>query len=166
MRGWASNATRTPELRPATAPQFDARLRPGNRWPDTLYGKYNRRRYIELLVVHDSGEHDGDQHVKNRADQKRAEMILDEIRGRLRKDGGDVNSQITEQLREISGPSDGYRGTANDILQEQIPADDPGDEFSQGGIGVGISAPGHWKQRCKFGVAKGGTKAAQRRDNE
>jgi hypothetical protein len=57
-------------------------------------------------------------------------MIVGEIQWRLRKGGGDVNSQITEQFREISGPSDGYRATAKDILQEQVSADDPGDEFS------------------------------------
>ncbi len=48
---------------------------------------------------------------------------------------------------------------AEGVLQNQVPADDPGHQFAQSGVGVGVSRAGDGNHRGQFGVAKPGEDA-------
>ena len=50
--------------------------------------------------------------------------------------------------------------------ENQIPADDPGENFAERGVGVGVGAAGDGRHRREFGVAQGGERAAQAGDGE
>ena len=43
-----------------------------------------------------------------------------------------------KQIVEIAGPANGDSDRGNAVLENEVPAGDPGQEFSQRGIGVGI----------------------------
>ena len=45
-----------------------------------------------------------------------------------------------EQLDEVVGPARGNRARAHGVFQREIPADDPGEQFPQGSVGIGVSA--------------------------
>ncbi len=59
-----------------------------------------------------------------------------------------------QQTHEVARPADGDRRAADGIFQDQIPADDPGRELAQRGIGVGIGAAGNRQERRQLGVAE------------
>ena len=48
---------------------------------------------------------------------------------------------------------------ADGVLEDQVPADDPGDEFAHGGVGVGVGAAGDGDHGGEFGVAEAGEAA-------
>ena len=53
---------------------------------------------------------------------------------------------------EITGPSDGDRGSTKKVFQNQIPSDHPGEEFPHRGIGVGVRAARHGNHGRKLGA--------------
>ena len=61
-----------------------------------------------------------------------------------------------KEAHHIAGPANRDRGRAERVLEDKIPADDPGDELAQGGIGVRIGAAGDWNHGSHFGVAQAG----------
>src|SRR5579871_3925645 len=65
----------------------------------------------------------------------------------------------------MGGEADADGHVADGVLEDEVPADDPGDEFAHGGVGVGVSAAGNGDHRGEFGVADG-SKAADDRDED
>ena len=47
-------------------------------------------------------------------------------------------TQTAEQLDKIVGPTLGHRHVADRVFQDQIPADDPGDDFAERRVGIGV----------------------------
>ena len=71
-----------------------------------------------------------------------------------------------EEFDGVAGPTDRHRGGGEEIFQNQIPADDPGKELTQGGVSVGIGATRRGDHGGVFGVAEAGKEAAHPRDGE
>ncbi len=48
---------------------------------------------------------------------------------------------------------------AEGVFENQIPADDPGDQLAEGGVGIGVSRAGDGNHRGQFGVTEAGEDA-------
>ena len=70
--------------------------------------------------------------------------------------GRQVDVQLLQQAHEIAGPPGGYGGGAKSIFEDQVPADDPGDQLAQGGIAVGVSGAGDGNNGGELRIAKPG----------
>ena len=68
---------------------------------------------------------------------------------------GELQAEAAEELAEIARPGDGHRDVAHGVLQHQVPADDPGHDLAQRGVGIGVGAAGDGDQRGELGVAQG-----------
>ena len=68
-----------------------------------------------------------------------------------------------EQLDEVVGPAGRNRARTHGIFQREVPADDPGEQLTQRGIGIGVSAARQRNHRGKFRVAKPRKSAPQPR---
>ena len=83
----------------------------------------------------------------------------------LRPDGK-LDSEQPQQRLEITGPADRHDRDDQRIFEQQIPADDPGDEFAKHRVSIGVGAAGDWNHRGEFGVAQGGRAAGDAGDDE
>ncbi len=70
-----------------------------------------------------------------------------------------VQAEPVQQVDHVGGKAhaDGHVGAG--VFEDQIPADDPGDELAQGGVGVGIGRAGNGNHGREFGVAEAGERA-------
>src|SRR5690606_18116828 len=75
-----------------------------------------------------------------------------------------VNSKTFKEVVEISAPGDRHHYVANRIFKDQGPADDPGNYFAKGNIGIRVSAAGYRYTAGKFGITKGGESARNSSD--
>ncbi len=75
-------------------------------------------------------------------------------------------ANLLHESREVSGPSHGDGGGAEEILEDQVPADDPGNKFTERRIAVRIGAPGDRDHAREFGVAQAREKASESGYNE
>ena len=60
---------------------------------------------------------------------------------------GNDRPSWSEQRDEVARPADRDRRRAERVLEDQVPADDPGDELAQRRVGVGVGGarrPGRW----------------------
>ena len=71
-----------------------------------------------------------------------------------------------KEFDEVVGPAGGYGAGAHGVFQREIPPDDPGDEFAEGGVGVGIGGPGERNHGGEFGVAETREGAAETGENK
>ena len=86
---------------------------------------------------------------------------------RRRAEGrGDIDAEVVEEFDGVAGPSDGDRGGGEEVFQDKVPADDPGEEFAEAGVGVCVSAAGGGNHGGVLGVAEAGKEAADARDGE
>ena len=60
-----------------------------------------------------------------------------------------------EEIHDVLGEAHAYGHIADGVFEDEIPADDPGDDFAHGGVGVGIRAAGNRNHRGEFGVTDG-----------
>ena len=58
--------------------------------------------------------------------------------------------------RHVCGESDADRHVADGVLEDQVPADDPGDQLAHGGVGVGVGAARDGDHRRQLGIAEAG----------
>ncbi len=95
-------------------------------------------------------------------------MVARRIEGKRRagQRRGDVDMEVAQKARHIARPADGDRRRAESVFEQQVPADDPGDEFAHGGVGVGIGAARDRHGRGHLGVAKSGKRADKASENE
>ena len=85
---------------------------------------------------------------------------------RVRQRGGHVDVQLLEQADGVTRPADRHGRDRKQVLEHQVPADEPGDALAERGIGVGVGAAGHRDHRGELRVAQAGERAADSRDNE
>ena len=77
------------------------------------------------------------------------------LEGRKIIDGqkfGDTESKAVQEFGEIIGPGDGNGNIADGIFQKKIPTDDPGNQFAERIISIGIGTPGNRDAGSKFSV--------------
>ncbi len=58
------------------------------------------------------------------------------------------------------------RRRGDGVFENQIPADDPGDQFAHGRVGISVGAAGDGNHRREFGVTKAGKRAADAGDDK
>ena len=68
--------------------------------------------------------------------------------------GWNIHAEVVEEFDGVAGPSDGDGGGGEQVFQDQIPADDPGEEFAEASIGIGIGAAGGGNHSSVFGVTE------------
>ena len=79
---------------------------------------------------------------------------------------GDVQAEVLEQLVEVFAPGDADGRGADRVFEDQVPADDPGDQLAHRRVRVGVRAARHRDHRRELGVAEARERAADRRDDE
>src|ERR1019366_5807978 len=57
-----------------------------------------------------------------------------------------------QHVVQVGGEAHGHRHVADGVLQDEIPADDPGHQFAEGGIGVSVRAAGDGDHGGQLGV--------------
>jgi hypothetical protein len=77
-----------------------------------------------------------------------------------------MHAQQFQDLAEVPGPADGHRGGGDGIFQDQVPADDPGDQFPDAGIGVTIRAAGAADGPGELGIGQCGEGAGDSGQDE
>ena len=84
------------------------------------------------------------------------------ISGECRAERRSVASQCGNSMRkllepaEVARPGNGDRDVAHGVLEDQVPADDPRHEFTQGGVGIRVGAARDGDQGGELGVAERG----------
>ncbi len=71
-----------------------------------------------------------------------------------------------EKGHQRLGPADGHGRRADGIFEDQIPADDPGQEFAHGCVGICVGAAGDGNHGSEFAITKSCKAAADRSRNE
>lgn len=59
----------------------------------------------------------------------------------------------------MGGKADADAHVGEGVFEDEIPADDPGDEFAEGGVGVGVGGAGDGDHGGQLGVAEAGESA-------
>ncbi len=70
------------------------------------------------------------------------------------KPSGQVNPEPREERVEITAPGDGHSHVTHGVFEDQVPANDPGDELAQRGIGVGVRTARLRDHGGQLGVAQ------------
>ena len=68
-------------------------------------------------------------------------------------------AEPVEHVDQVRGEAHAHRHVADGVFQDQVPADDPGDQLAHGGVGVGVGAAGDGDHRRQLGVAQRGERA-------
>ena len=71
-----------------------------------------------------------------------------------------------QQFDKVIRPARRDRTGAHRVFQRQIPADDPRQQFPQGGVGVGISTSRQGDHGGELGITKTGKRASQSGEHE
>lgn len=77
-----------------------------------------------------------------------------------------MDGQVGQQAHDITRPSHRHGAGGDGIFQHQGPADQPGDEFAQHGVGISVGRAGNRHHRGKLGITQRGTGADRARDHE
>ena len=74
--------------------------------------------------------------------------------------------EIIPKILQISREPDGHRHVRHRVFEDQIPTDDPREDFPEDRVGIGIRAAGDGNHGSKLGVAEAGEQARNRHQNE
>ena len=77
-----------------------------------------------------------------------------------------LDMQDIEQLDKVVGPAGRNRARAHGIFEGQVPADNPGKDLTQGGIGIGVGTARQRNHGREFRIAKCREGATQSGENE
>ena len=79
---------------------------------------------------------------------------------------GHDDADIFQEAHDIARPADGDGDGAERIFQDQVPADDPGDEFAQGRVRIRVGAARDRNGRGHFRIAQAGERAGKGAEHE
>ena len=77
-----------------------------------------------------------------------------DVNGSAARISGTPADGDAQKLAEVVRPRSRHRGAAHRVFQDQVPADDPGEQFAEGGVGIGVGAAGNRHGRSKLGIAQ------------
>ena len=77
-----------------------------------------------------------------------------------------VNSVCFEQARKIVAPGDRDRDVPDRIFNQQVPADDPCQQFAKARVRICICRAGDGNFRCEFRITQSGKPASYGREYE
>ena len=69
--------------------------------------------------------------------------------------GRKVDAEPGQHALEVPGPAVRHGGRSHRVFEHQVPANDPGEQLTQGGVGVGIGRPGDRHHRRELRIAQG-----------
>jgi len=87
------------------------------------------------------------------------DAVIEDQGGRA-ESGRDIDAEVVEEFYGVAGPSDGDGGGGEEVFQDKVPADDPGEEFAEASISVGIGAACGGNHGSVLGVTEAGKEAA------
>src|SRR5687767_3834737 len=67
---------------------------------------------------------------------------------------------------EVTAPRDGDGDVSDSVLEDKVPAYDPGDHLAERRIRIGVRAPCLWNHRRQLGVAERGKSANESEKDE
>ena len=73
--------------------------------------------------------------------------------------GIELDAEPVQQVYHVRGETDGDAHVAEGVFEDEVPADDPGDELAEGGVGVGVGGAGDGNHAAEFRVAEAGKAA-------
>ncbi len=118
-------------------------------------------------------EQDRDAHQARRGLQQPVDLrVRAEQRGpvAVRQPRRELDPEAGEQRREVAAPGNGDRDVADGVLEDEIPADDPGDQLAERRVGIGVGAARLRNHRRQLRVAQAGERAdaaeEEERENE
>nr|GEU28675.1 hypothetical protein [Tanacetum cinerariifolium] len=79
--------------------------------------------------------------------------------GRGRQRHRQLVAEAGDERLEIAGPAHRHGGRGQAVFEQQVPADHPGGQLAQGGVGIGVDRTGHGHGGGEFGVTQGGKAA-------
>jgi len=88
------------------------------------------------------------------------------LQGRIGERRRHVNPDLLHERREVSRPSHRHGGSAEQVLEDQVPPDNPGDEFTERRIPIGVGAAGDRYHARELGVAQTREKASKSGHNK
>ena len=105
-------------------------------------------------------------HGEGHDDQERRDVEAEvPARGEPRAGGGQVgrehplrrqgDAEEVEHVDDVLGEADSHRHVADRVLQDEVPADDPGHQLAHRGVRVRVGAAGDGDHRSELGVAEG-----------
>ena len=77
-----------------------------------------------------------------------------------------VDTQPSQQLHDVGAPAGRDRGRPECIFENQVPADDPGEDFAQRCIAIRVGRSRDRNQRSELGVAQTGKSATHAGQDE
>src|SRR5262249_31142413 len=77
-----------------------------------------------------------------------------------------MNTPVIQETHHIARPADGDCRGAEQIFENEVPADRPGDELAECGIGISIGAAGNGDHRGKLRIAQSGEYTCYSCDDE
>src|ERR1019366_4835005 len=69
---------------------------------------------------------------------------------------GHDDAKVVQERYDIARPADGDGDGPDGVFEDQVPTDDPGEQFAQSGIAVSVGAAGHWDERGELAVTERG----------
>ncbi len=124
-------------------------------------------------------QHDGENHDDEEGGNVEAEVpagCVEVFAGEVLQAGGQIggrdpfkggmDAEPFEQGLDVRGESDADAHVGEGVFENQIPADDPGHQFAERGVGVGIGRAGDGNHRGEFGVAEAGEDADDSDEDE
>ncbi len=89
-------------------------------------------------------------------------LVFDEdIAGGGGERGREDDAELLEEAVEVAGPTGCDGGGTEGVFENKVPADDPGDEFAEGGIAVGVGGAGDGDDGGELRIAEAGEGAGE-----
>ncbi len=95
--------------------------------------------------------------------------VVEVVAGEILEAGGKIGgrdpsragmqAEPVEQVDDVGGEADADAHVGAGVFEDQIPADDPGDELAERGVGVGVGRAGDGNHGGQLGVAEAGERA-------
>ena len=124
-----------------------------------------------FLDADDQQRRDAGDHHHRRQVEDRAGRVPGAVAGIVGERGDGEgrrhhDAEVLEEAHDIARPADRDRGGAERVFEDQIPADDPGDELAHRRVGIGVGAAGDRHHRGHLGVAEAGEGAGEGAEHE
>ncbi|VVB47148.1 hypothetical protein RHAL1_02661 [Beijerinckiaceae bacterium RH AL1] len=125
------------------------------------------RRFLGAHDQHDR-EHRNDEH-RGQVEERMRRRAVGELhlgagrRGEGRRNG---DADVLEQAERVLAPADGDGRGAHRIFEDEIPADDPGEDLAERRGGIGVGGAGDRQHRGELGIAEADEGAGDAAEHE
>ena len=120
----------------------------------------------DIAQRRDGGDHKHRRQVQDGPGAHDLEVARPLGERRVRQCVRQVHAELLDEAHDVAGPADRDRGRGEQVLEDQVPADEPGDEFAERGVRIRVSAARHGDHRGELRVAESGERAAEAGDQE